>query len=164
MLKRMRGVAMAVVALPIVLGGCESDTTSTEPRQNIVATAQAAGSFNVLLAAAEAAGLATTLADGGPFTVFAPTDAAFEALPPGTVEALLADPDALRAVLTYHVVEGRVTSAQAAQLTSAPTLNGGAIAITNAGGSLRVNDARVIQADVEASNGIIHVIDAVLIP
>jgi uncharacterized surface protein with fasciclin (FAS1) repeats len=163
MLKTMRSVAVAALALPVLLGGCES-TTTPEPRLNIVATAQAAGTFNVLLAAAEAAGLAGTLANDGPFTVFAPTDAAFAALPAGTVESLLANPEMLRAVLTYHVVAGRVSSTQAAQLSSAQTLNGGAVAIMSSGGGLMVNDARVIQADVEASNGVIHVIDAVLIP
>jgi transforming growth factor-beta-induced protein len=153
---------MAVTVLVGVLGGCSSSTAPAEA--NLVETAQAAGQFNTLLAAAGAAGLAAELSEGGPYTVFAPTDAAFAALPEGTVEGLLADPTALQAVLLYHVVSGRVTSGEAAALSSAPTLNGQAVSIASGGDGLRVGGARVIQADIQASNGIIHVIDAVLIP
>jgi len=130
---------------------------------NIVETAREAGAFETLLTAVDAAGLGDTLADGGPFTVFAPTDAAFAALPYGTVQGLLADPPALTRVLTYHVVPGRITSAQITSNSEQNTVEGSALAIAVNGG-VTVNDATVIQADVEAENGVIHVIDRVLIP
>jgi len=130
---------------------------------NIVETAREAGSFQTLLTAVEAAGLADTLADGGPFTVFAPTDEAFAALPQETVNGLLADPPALARVLTYHVVPGRITSAQITGDSEQETVEGGVLKIAVNGG-VTVNDATVIQADVEAANGVIHVIDRVLIP
>jgi uncharacterized surface protein with fasciclin (FAS1) repeats len=154
---------MAALTTVVVFAGCSS-STEPEPLPNLVETAQAAGQFNTLLAAAQAAGLAGTLSNDGPFTVFAPTDAAFNALPTGTVQALLQDVDALRAILLFHVVQGEVTAAQAANLNQAPTLNGQAVPITRNGSGLRVGGANVIQADIRASNGIIHVIDAVLIP
>jgi len=130
---------------------------------NIVETAREAGTFQTLLTAVDAAGLGDTLADGGPFTVFAPTDAAFAALPQGTVQELLADPRALARVLTYHVVPGRITSAQITDGSEQKTVEGSALAIAVNGG-VTVNGATVIQADVEAENGVIHVIDRVLIP
>jgi uncharacterized surface protein with fasciclin (FAS1) repeats len=130
---------------------------------NIVETAREAGTFQTLLAAVDAAGLGETLADGGPFTVFAPTDEAFAALPPDTVSGLLADPPALARVLTYHVVPGRITSAQITNGSEQTTVEGGVLRIA-ANGAVTVNDAHVIQADVEAENGVIHVIDRVLIP
>ena len=131
--------------------------------KNIVDTAREAGSFTTLLAAVEAAGLDETLAEGGPFTVFAPSDEAFATLPPGTVESLLSDPDRLAAVLTYHVVPGRVTAADVAALSSATTVQGGDLPISSDGG-VHVGDASVVSADIEASNGLIHVIDRVLLP
>ena len=130
---------------------------------NIVETAKEAGSFQTLLAAVDAAGLGGTLADGGPFTVFAPTDEAFSALPQGTVSTLLADPPSLARVLTYHVVPGRIMSAQITGDSEQKTAGGGMLKIAVNGG-VTVNDATVIQADVEAVNGVIHVIDRVLIP
>jgi uncharacterized surface protein with fasciclin (FAS1) repeats len=130
---------------------------------NIVETAREAGTFETLLTAVDAAGLGDTLADGGPFTVFAPTDAAFAALPQGTVQGLLADPPALARVLTYHVVPGRITSAQITHDSEQKTVEGRVLTIARNGG-VTVNDANVIQADVEAENGVIHVIDRVLIP
>ena len=130
---------------------------------NIVETAKDAGSFQTLLAAVDAAGLGDTLADGGPFTVFAPTDDAFAALPQGTVNGLLADPPALARVLTYHVVPGRITSVQITGDSEQKTVEGGMLKLAVNGG-VTVNDATVIQADVEAANGVIHVIDRVLIP
>ena len=130
---------------------------------NIVDTAREAGSFETLLAAVDVAGLGDTLADGGPFTVFAPTDEAFAALPQETVNGLLADPPALARVLTYHVVPGRITSAQITGDSEQKTVEGGVLKIA-LNGSVTVNDATVIQADVEADNGVIHVIDRVLIP
>ena len=121
---------------------------------NIVETAREAGTFQTLLTAVDAAGLGETLADGGPFTLFAPTDAAFAALPQGT---------ALARVLTYHVVPGRITSAQITHDSEQKTVEGGLLRLA-VNGSVTVNDATVIQADVEAENGVIHVIDRVLIP
>jgi uncharacterized surface protein with fasciclin (FAS1) repeats len=131
--------------------------------KNIVETARGAGSFTTLLAAVDAAGLGDTLADGGPFTVFAPNDEAFAKLPAGTVESLLADPVKLTDVLTYHVVPGRVTAAEAAMLSSAPTVQGTDLPLAVNGG-VEVGDAHVVTADIEASNGVIHVIDRVLLP
>ena len=130
---------------------------------NIVETAREAGMFQTLLTAVDAAGLGDTLADGGPFTVFAPTDDAFVALPQETVQGLLADPPALVRVLTYHVVPGRITSAQITHDTQQKTVEGGVLELA-VNGSVTVNDATVIQADVEAENGVIHVINRVLIP
>ena len=130
----------------------------------IVDVAAEAGTFTTLLAAAEAAGLVDTLNSEGPFTVFAPTDDAFAALPEGTVEGLLADPDALRAILLYHVVAGDVRAADVVNLTSATTVNGADVSIEVVDGQVLVGGATVVAADVEASNGVIHVIDAVLIP
>ena len=152
-----------LAAVSLAAAGCDDDD-GTGAEVDIVATARAAGQFNTLLTAVQAAGLTTTLETGGPFTVFAPTDAAFAAIPPATLNALIANQAQLQAVLTYHVVPGEVTAAQAAGLTSAPTVNGKALAITNTGGVLRVGGARVVTTDIRASNGIIHVIDAVLIP
>jgi uncharacterized surface protein with fasciclin (FAS1) repeats len=125
-----------------------------------------AGSFGTLVAALEAAGLVDALAGDGPFTVFAPTDDAFAKLPHGTVESLLEpeNRERLTAILTYHVVPGRVSAAQAARLTGAGTLNGQRLAIERDHGVLRIDDATVVSADVGASNGVIHVIDSVLLP
>jgi len=134
-----------------------------EMSQNIVETAREAGSFTTLLAAVDAAGLEGTLADGGPFTLFAPSDDAFAKLPAGTVESLLADPATLTDVLTYHVVLGRVTAADAAALSAAPTVQGSELPIA-ANGGVQVGDANVVTADIEATNGVIHVIDRVLLP
>jgi len=130
---------------------------------NIVETAKEAGRFQTLLSAVDAAGLGDTLAGGGPFTVFAPTDDAFAALPQETVQGLLEDPPALARVLTYHVVPGRIASAQMTPDSEQKTVEGGVLTI-GVNGGVTVNDAAVIQADVEADNGVIHVIDRVLIP
>lgn len=130
---------------------------------NIVETAVAAGNFTTLAAALEAAGLAETVATGGPFTVFAPTDDAFAKLPEGTVEGLLADKEALKNVLLYHVVDGKVPAKDVVTVSSAKTLQGEKVKVA-AGDNVTINDATVIKADIMASNGIIHVIDTVLIP
>jgi transforming growth factor-beta-induced protein len=152
---------MALTLLGVV--GCNEDVT--EPRLgNITEVAQAAGSFETLLAAAQAAGLAETLATGGPFTVFAPTDAAFAALPEGAIDALLGDLELLTRVLTYHVVAGDLNAGAVLSRTDLATLNGGSLQVRTDGGSAYVNDSRIIQTDVFASNGVIHVIDAVLLP
>ncbi|WP_102867271.1 fasciclin domain-containing protein [Pseudovibrio exalbescens] len=132
---------------------------------NIVETAKSAGNFNTLLAAATAADLVETLSGPGPFTVFAPTDEAFAALPEGTVEDLLKpeNKDQLVAVLTYHVVPGKVMSTDLQDDMTAETVQGGEIMIDLDNGPM-VNDAKVISADIEADNGVIHVIDKVILP
>jgi len=132
---------------------------------DIVDTAAAAGSFSTLLAAATAAGLVDTLKSEGPFTVFAPTDEAFAALPEGTVDTLLMEEnkDQLTAILLYHVVPGKVMSGDLTNGMTAATAQGGEVTIMTEGG-VTVNGANVVTADVEASNGVIHVIDAVIIP
>ena len=139
---------------------------SAAANKDIVDTAIAAGSFTTLVSALQAAGLVDVLKGPGPFTVFAPTDDAFKKLPAGTVESLLKpeNKDKLRAILTYHVVSGDVTAAQAMKLSSAKTLNGAALKLSAQNGTLMVNDAVVVKADIAASNGVIHVIDTVLIP
>ena len=133
---------------------------------NIPATAQEAGQFKTLLAAVGAAGLAEVLAGEGPFTVFAPTDDAFAKLPKGTVENLLRpeNKQQLIAVLKYHVVPGRIYSTDALAVGAAKTLQGGSISITRSGGTARVNDAQLLATDLDASNGVIHVIDSVMLP
>jgi uncharacterized surface protein with fasciclin (FAS1) repeats len=133
--------------------------------KNIVQTATDAGSFKTLLTAVKAAGLVDTLQGTGPFTVFAPTDAAFAALPAGTLDKLLADKEALKAVLLYHVVQGAVTADQVDGHTSAPTVEGSPIAISLKDGLVYLNgSAQVVTPDVMASNGVIHVIDKVILP
>ena len=134
--------------------------------KTIVQVATEAGSFKTLLAAVQAAGLADTLQGAGPFTVFAPTDAAFAKLPAGTLDGLLANKAELASILTYHVVSGRVTAADLMRTNGATpaTVNGQTLDVVVAGGKVTANDANVVTADVEASNGVIHVIDAVLLP
>ena len=148
--------AAAFMAGPAFAGGHSMD---------IVDTAQNAGSFETLLAAATAAGLVDTLKGEGPFTVFAPTDEAFGALPEGTVEDLLKpeNKDQLTAVLTYHVVPGKVMSSDLSNNMMATTVQGSDVTIMTEGG-VTVDGANVVQADIEASNGVIHVIDAVILP
>jgi uncharacterized surface protein with fasciclin (FAS1) repeats len=145
---------------------------STEPSasaaamtKDIVETATEAGSFTTLLTAVKAAGLTETLQGSGPFTVFAPTDAAFAALPAGTLDGLLKDPAALKKVLLYHVVSGSVTSDKVVGLSSAPSVEGSPIAISVKDGTVYLDDAsKVVTPDVMASNGVIHVIDKVILP
>ena len=134
------------------------------PQKDIVDTASAAGTFNTLLAAAKAAGLVDTLKGDGPFTVFAPSDEAFAKLPKGTIQALLKDTKKLRAILTYHVVSGAVDAKTARSLSSAKTVQGQNIRIKVKGANLHVNDAKVVSADIKATNGVIHVIDQVIMP
>lgn len=133
---------------------------------DIVDTAVAAGSFKTLAAAVTAAGLVPTLKGAGPFTVFAPTDDAFAKLPKGTVEALLADIPKLTAILTYHVVAGKVLAADVVKLDgkAAKTVNGAEVKISTTGGVKLNGTANVTQTDIECSNGVIHVIDAVILP
>jgi uncharacterized surface protein with fasciclin (FAS1) repeats len=130
---------------------------------DIVDTAVAAGSFTTLVAAVEAAGLVDTLKGDGPFTVFAPTDEAFAALPEGTVEALLNDIPTLTSILTYHVVAGKVMSTDLSDDMTATTVQGGDITIDLDNGVM-INDATVVTADIETTNGVIHVIDKVILP
>ncbi|WP_392530759.1 fasciclin domain-containing protein [Nostoc sp. C117] len=130
---------------------------------NIIDTATNNGSFKTLVAAIEAAGLGDTLNGAGPFTVFAPTDEAFNKLPAGTVDALLKDIPKLKKILTYHVVSGKVLAADVAKLKTAKTVEGSDVKI-DASNGVKINDAKVATADVAADNGVIHVIDTVLIP
>jgi uncharacterized surface protein with fasciclin (FAS1) repeats len=139
-------------------------TTEMMAESNIVETAVAAGDFTTLASLLESAGLAETLAGEGPFTVFAPTDEAFEAVPQETLDALAEDQEMLRAVLLYHVVEGEARASDVASMSSAETLNGDSVRLRASGDTVRVDRARVVKADVPASNGVIHVIDRVLIP
>lgn len=145
-----------LLALPAMAGGMSKD---------IVDTAVGAGDFGTLVAAVQAAGLVDTLKGDGPFTVFAPTDAAFAALPEGTVETLLKpeNKDQLIAILTYHVVSGKVMSTDLMDDMKAATVQGGEITI-NLENGVMINDASVAAADIEASNGVIHVIDKVILP
>ena len=148
--------AATLMAGPALAGGHSKD---------IVDTAVDAGSFTTLVAAVEAAGLVETLKGDGPFTVFAPTDEAFAALPEGTVEDLLKpeNKDQLTAILTYHVVPGKVMSGDLSDGMMAETVNGAEITIGTEGG-VTINGANVTTADIEASNGVIHVIDGVILP
>jgi uncharacterized surface protein with fasciclin (FAS1) repeats len=147
---------------PVQAGSTETmqgDTTMN----TIVDTAIANGNFTTLVKAVTAAGLGETLSGDGPFTVFAPTDEAFAKVPKATLDSLLADPKALAEVLTYHVVSGKVMASDVANLTSATTVQGADVTIDTSNGVM-INNAKVITADVEASNGVIHVIDTVLLP
>ncbi len=135
------------------------------PRKDIVAVAEEAGVFRTLLAAAEAAGLADTLKGPGPFTVFAPTDEAFAKLPAGTVEGLLADPAALKALLLHHVVAGRILAPSKTGAGKMNALDGKPVTVSRSDyGAVRVDEATVVKADVLAGNGVVHVIDTVLVP
>ena len=131
---------------------------------NIVQTAISAGSFKTLVAAVQAAGLTETLSGTGPFTVFAPTDEAFAKLPAGTVDALLKDKEKLASILTYHVVSGQVTAADAVKLTEAKTVNGQSFKIVAGKDGVMIDNANVVKTDIMTSNGVIHVIDSVILP
>lgn len=135
-------------------------------QKNIVEVAVANGSFNTLVAAVQAAGLVDTLSGNGPFTVFAPTDEAFAKLPAGTVETLLKPENLakLQGILTYHVISGKVMSSDIQPTQMVKTVNGKAVSIKLSGGTVNVDNAKVVAADVAASNGVIHVIDAVILP
>jgi uncharacterized surface protein with fasciclin (FAS1) repeats len=152
------GLAVAASAAPAA--AAESRETSS----NIVETAVAAGQFTTLASLLEQAGLVDTLATGGPFTVFAPTDAAFAKVPQATLDELAADPAKLKAVLLYHVAEGRIPASEVTRARTIMTLNGQAAPVRVTAGGVRVAGALVVQADVAASNGVIHVIDSVMIP
>ena len=170
-MRRIRSF-LAVTAVAALAVAAVGSTASARPAAsagaaadgNIVQTAVGAGQFTTLVALLQQTGLADTLAGGGPFTVFAPTDAAFAKVPPATLQALAADPAKLRQVLLYHVVSGAVPAADVVKLTGAKTVNGASVTIKVADGTVRVDGATVTATDVMASNGIIHVIDSVLIP
>ncbi len=135
----------------------------SEPKADIVDTAVAAGSFTTLVKAVQAAGLVDTLKSEGPFTVFAPTDEAFAKLPAGTLEGLLADTEKLKQVLLYHVVAGKVMASDVGGLSEAKTVQGGTLPIDTSYG-VKIGGAKVVKTDIETSNGVIHVIDTVLVP
>ncbi|TAJ43955.1 fasciclin domain-containing protein [Methanofollis fontis] len=174
------GIAVLLIVLAICAGctdtgGTETPAPTTAPEttamptteapMTIVETAAADGRFTTLVAAVDAAGLTDTLNGPGPFTVFAPTDDAFAALPNGTIAALLEDPEGLLTeVLTFHVVSGRYMAADVVNLDAAPTVQGANLTITVEDGDVMVDGARVVVTDIEASNGVIHVIDAVMLP
>jgi len=162
---RIAAVAAIGVAL-VAPRAAQAQVQAQVQAQDIVETAVAAGQFTTLAKALGEAGLVETLKGAGPFTVFAPTDAAFAKLPAGTVEALLADKEKLASILTYHVVSGNVMSNQIVKANGAKpsTVNGQAVDIVVRGGKVYVNGAQVVTADIVASNGVIHVIDAVLLP
>jgi uncharacterized surface protein with fasciclin (FAS1) repeats len=159
---------LAVLGFAAALTACansnKSDTNTAEmaPKQDIVDVAVSAGSFNTLVTAVQEAGLVETLKSDGPFTVFAPTDEAFAKIPQDKLNALLADKAMLTKVLTYHVVSGKVMAADVSA-GMVPTVEGQSLNITTYGG-VKVNDAKVIKTDIVASNGVIHVIDTVLLP
>jgi len=141
-----------------------AESKSEKKAMTIIGTAIAAGSFNTLVAAVKAADLVDALSGDGPFTVFAPTDEAFEMLPEGTLEALLKDKKQLTSILTYHVVPGKVMSGDVVKLKSAETLNGQDISIMMDEKDVMIDNARLVQTDIECTNGVIHVIDAVILP
>jgi len=150
-------VALGIAVMPVA-------ATDNHQKMDIVDTAVAAGSFNTLAAALQAAGLIETLKGKGPFTVFAPTDEAFAKLPAGTVEALLKDKEKLTKILLYHVVSGRVMAKDVVKLKSARTVQGSSVTIVTRGGNVMVDNANVVKTDIAASNGVIHVIDSVILP
>ena len=158
------GLLLLAAATTAVAGHHKNMEKKAE--KDIVDTAVAAGDFTTLAAALDAAGLVGTLKGDGPFTVFAPTDAAFAALPEGTVESLLKpeNKEQLVSILTYHVVPGKVTSGDVVKLNSATTVNGQSVAIDASGGTVKVDGATVTAVDIAASNGVIHVIDQVILP
>ncbi len=161
-LKVMSVMAIVAVALLSVSALARPKAAS----KDIVDTAVAAGSFKTLAAALQAAGLVDTLKGAGPYTVFAPTDEAFAKLPAGTVDELLKpeNKEKLVAILTYHVVSGDVMAAQVMKMSSAKTVNGQSVTVSTKGGTVMIDNAKVVKADIACSNGVIHVIDTVLMP
>jgi uncharacterized surface protein with fasciclin (FAS1) repeats len=169
MRKLILPVMAAVVLLAtavVAFGGDDSPSrqAAKAPKKNIVETAVAAGKFDTLVSLVKSAGLAQTLSGKGPYTVFAPTDRAFRKVPAETLEALGDDRDALRRVLLYHVAGGRYPAARAVRRSSIPTLAGPRLEVKARKGAVRVGGARVVTPDVKASNGVIHVINRVLVP
>lgn len=167
MFKSVRALAFATVALMALSSTADAGSYATTKSMDLVDTAVSAGSFSTLVAAIKVAGLVNTLKGDGPFTVFAPTDAAFAKLPEGAIESLLEPHNRgkLIAVLTYHVVPGRVLAEDiAGKVGAVKTVQGSDLAVDATGGSVRVDAAKVTSADIGASNGVIHVIDTVVVP
>lgn len=162
-MRNMLAIGTAVLAVAV---GASNAIAAGAPTKDIVDTAVAAGSFTTLAKALEAAGLVNTLKGAGPFTVFAPTDEAFAKLPPGTLDTLLKpeNREKLKRILTYHVVPGRIVATDVVKLHSATAVSGDAIAIATHGGAVTVDKAHVVKTDIIATNGVIHVIDAVILP
>jgi len=160
----MKGLIKAIAVTVLVAFGANAGADHHGMKKDIVDTAVAAGSFDTLVTAVQAAGLVETLKSEGPFTVFAPTDEAFAAIPAADLEALLADKEKLTAVLTYHVVAGKVMAADVVGLDSATTVQGSDVDIEVVDGGVTVDGANVVTTDIETSNGVIHVIDAVIMP
>lgn len=169
-MKTLKSIALAsafvfaLMSVVVTAQASDADKKAPAKQLDIVETAVTAGNFTTLVAAVEAAGLVETLKGKGPFTVFAPTDEAFKKLPAGTVEALLKDKAKLTAILTYHVVAGEVKAADVVKLTEAKTVNGQSVKITTTKDGVMVDYAKVVKADITASNGVIHVIDTVILP
>ena len=166
MKSRVTGIASMAAVVLAVVGLAIGSTFARATNQDIVDTAVGAGQFKTLAAALQAAGLVDTLKGPGPFTVFAPTDAAFAKLPAGTVESLLKPENKakLTAILTYHVVPGAVKAEQVTKLDEAKTVNGAMVRVSTDHGKVMINNANVVKADIPASNGVIHVIDTVILP
>jgi len=166
MKNRVTGMASMAAVILAVVGLAIGSTFARATNQDIVDTAVGAGQFKTLAAALKAADLVGTLKGSGPFTVFAPTDEAFAKLPAGTVENLLKPENKakLTAILTYHVVPGAVKAEQVTKLDEAKTVNGAMVKVSTDDGKVMINDATVVKADVAASNGVIHVIDKVILP
>jgi uncharacterized surface protein with fasciclin (FAS1) repeats len=166
MKSRVTGIASMAAVVLAVAGLAIGSTFARATNQDIVDTAVGAGQFKTLAAALQAADLIDTLKGAGPFTVFAPTDAAFAKLPAGTVESLLKPENKakLMAILTYHVVPGAVKAEQVTTLDEAKTVNGAMVKISTDHGKVMINDATVVTPDITASNGVIHVIDKVILP
>jgi len=164
-MRRIFWLTSAVIGLCLV-GGLTADRTAAAEKEekDIVQTASDDGQFKTLACALEAAGLVETLKGDGPFTVFAPTDEAINKVPKEKLEALLKDKEALKAVLTYHVVSGKVMAADVVKLDSAKTVQGKSLTIEAKDGKVKINDANVTKTDIECKNGVIHVIDTVLLP
>jgi hypothetical protein len=175
---KSKAVIIAIAAVVVIGGGvmlatrkddtkkdAKTETTQQQASEkNIVQTAISDPQFSTLVTALQTAGLVDTLSGEGPFTVFAPTNEAFDKLPAGTLDALLKDPAKLKSILLYHVVSGNVKAADVVKLTSAKTVEGQDVKITVDGSTVKVNDATVTKTDIETKNGTIHVIDTVLIP
>jgi uncharacterized surface protein with fasciclin (FAS1) repeats len=157
-MKKLASIAAAVAIAALVASPARAG------EKDIVDTAVAAGSFNTLAKLLTDAGLVDTLKGAGPFTVFAPTDEAFAKVPKATLEALGKDKEKLKAVLTYHVVPGKVTAAEVTKLKNAKTVQGQSVKISMMGNTVMIDNAHVVKADVMARNGVIHVIDAVILP
>lgn len=161
--RKFTGLLLAVLTISVLMFA-STDYMGRMGKKSIVETAVSAGTFNTLVTAVKAADLVEVLSGPGPFTVFAPTDDAFDRLPEGTIGKLLENKDKLKAILTYHVVAGKVMASDVVNLKSAKTFNGQNITIKVKGGTVMVDNAKVIKTDIDCTNGVIHVIDTVILP